>query len=82
MNTTYSSSLLSFLTVGLFYQLPLLVGLPAQAQLGLQISSSTLSEPIIVKENFEPPGEGSPKDAADAGSRSRSRQKCSQNEHW
>ena len=77
MNSTYSSSLLSLLTVGLFWKLFLLVSLPAQAQLGLQVSSNTLIEPTIVKDNFEPPGEGSPKDTADTGSRSRSGQKCS-----
>ena len=69
--------LLAFLTICLFLEILLIPGLPAKAQSELKTRSYT-SQRIIFKEDFDPPGNGGPKDSTGAGSRGG--QKCSQNE--
>ena len=63
------SDLFKFLTLTLSVELLLNPALPAQAQLELGIRSTTLPERLIFQDNFDPPGDGEPKDSSGAGSR-------------
>ncbi len=64
-----SFHLFKFLTLALSVELLLIADLPAQAQLELETRSSTLPERLVFQENFDPPGDGEPKDSSGAGSR-------------
>ncbi len=57
------------LTLGLFVELLLTLGLPARAQSELGARSATLPQGPVFQENFDPPGDEQPKDTSGAGSR-------------
>jgi Domain of Unknown Function (DUF928) len=57
-----------YVALGLFLELWML-GLPASAQSQLGARSYTSNRPIVFQENFDPPGDGQPKDTVGAGSR-------------
>lgn len=58
-----------FVILGLSIQLLLTVGLPARTQAALEARDETLQKSMIFQENFDPPGDGKPKDSSGAGSR-------------
>lgn len=74
---TYSH-LFKFLTLGLFLKVLLGLGLSAQAQSQLENRSAAPTERIVFDQDFDPPGDGAPKDTSGAGSRDGL--KCSQDE--
>lgn len=68
---------LPYLTAALFADL-LMFALPARAQPHIEAKNQAMMEQIIFQENFDPPGDGRPKDTVGAGSRDG--QRCSSNE--
>ncbi len=72
------SHLFKILTLGISLELLLVLGLSAQAQSQLESKSASLSQQIVFDKDFDPPGDGSPKDTSGAGSRDGL--KCSQDE--
>lgn len=65
------------LILGLYIELILMV-FPAQVKPEVEVKKTTAAEQVIFQENFEPPGDGKPKDTVGAGSRDSL--KCSQDE--
>lgn len=68
--------MLKFLVLSL--SVGILLALPAQAESKLENKSASLPKQLVFQENFNPPGDGKPKDTSSGGSRDGLR--CSQNE--
>jgi hypothetical protein len=69
---------LKFLSLGLFIELLLIFGFPYQVKSEVEVREIATPERMIFQENFDPPGDGKPKDTVGAGSRDNL--KCSQDE--
>lgn len=68
--------MLKFLVLSL--SVGILLALPAQAESKLENKSVSLPKQLVFEEDFDPPGDGKPKDTSSGGSRDGLR--CSQNE--
>jgi Domain of Unknown Function (DUF928) len=63
------ASILKVLSLGLCIEL-LLVVFPTQVKSQTEFRTTNIAEKLIFQENFDPPGDGKPKDTVGAGSRS------------
>jgi hypothetical protein len=73
-----NTRVLRFLTLSLFIEFLLICGFTAQVKSEIEVRETTTPERLIYQENFDPPGDGKPKDTVGAGSRSGL--KCSQDQ--
>ena len=64
-----TTEILKLLSLGLFMELLLTFGFPNQVKSEVQVRDISTPEQLIFQENFDPPGDGKPKDTVGAGSR-------------